>query len=295
MNRPIRVLLQTTIPSTPDDWSIARFSRLAGFLRQERSDGRPVFDVTARDRDPLGAADSVLSALDKAQFDEVWLFAVDIGNGLTREDCDGLSRYRRSGGGLLVTRDHMDLGSSICAIAGVGAAHHFHTRNIDPEAILERDDPFTTDISWPNFHSGANGDYQAIEPVGPIHPIVSNADSPSGAIRFLPSHPHEGAVSAPPGQSARVVATGVSKATSRRFNIAVAFEAHAGSGRAVAQSTFHHFADYNFDVTSGAPSFVNEPPGDALVRDPVAMADSQRYCRNVAFWLAGEDPPARAP
>jgi hypothetical protein len=291
MNRPIRVLLQTTIPITSNDWSVARFSRLANHLRQERSGNRSVFDVTARDRDPLGAPDSVLSALDVTQFDEVWLFAVDTGDGLTSEDCAGLSQYRRAGGGLMVTRDHMDLGCSICAIAGVGAAHHFHTRNIDPQAPLERDDPFTTQISWPNFHSGANGDYQVIEPVGPVHPILSNSLSPSGAIRFLPSHPHEGAVSAPPGQSARVIATGVSKVTSRRFNIAVAFEAHEGSGRAVAQSTFHHFADYNWDVGSGAPSFVDEPPGDALVREPAAMADTQRYCRNVALWLAGEDPP----
>jgi hypothetical protein len=290
MNHPIRILLQTTIPTASDDWSIGRFGRLADYFRQERSDNRPIFDVTARDRDPLGAPDSVLSALDESRFDAVWLFAVDIGNGLTREDCAGLSRYRRAGGGLMVTRDHMDLGSSVCEIAGVGAAHHFHTRNIDPTALLEKDDPFTPQISWPNFHSGANGDYQAIEPLGPVHPILSNPFSPTGAIRFLPSHPHEGAVGAPPGQNARVVATGISKVTSRRFNIAVAFEAHEGSGRAVAQSTFHHFADYNWDVRSGAPSFVDEPPGDALLRHPPAMADTHRYCRNVALWLAGEDP-----
>jgi hypothetical protein len=290
MNRPIRVLLQTTIPTTADDWSIARFSRLANYLREERSDDRPVFDVTTRDRDPLGAPDSVLSALDETQFDNVWLFAVDTGDGLTGEDSAGLTRYRRAGGGLMVTRDHMDLGCSVCAITGVGSAHHFHTHNVDPGALLERDDPFTAQISWPNFHSGANGDYQAIEPVGAVHPILSNPLSPSGTIRFLPSHPHEGAVSAPPGESARVIATGISQVTSRRFNIAVAFEAHDGSGRAVAQSTFHHFADYNWDVRSGAPSFVDEPPGYALARDPAAMADTQRYWRNVAVWLAGEDP-----
>jgi hypothetical protein len=290
MDRPIKVLLQSTIPATFDDWSIARFSRLASYLRQEQSNGHPLFEVTARDRDPVGAPDSVLSTLDITQFDEVWLFAVDTGNGLTREDCAGLSQYRRAGGGLMVTRDHMDLGSSICDIAGVGAAHHFHTRNIDPAATQERDDPFTLQISWPNFHSGANGDFQVIESIGPIHPILSNPSAPSAAIRFLPSHPHEGAVSAPAGQSARVVATGMSKATSRRFNIAVAFEAQDGSGRAVAQSTFHHFADYNWDVKSGAPSFVNEPPGDALIRDPAARADTQRYWRNVAVWLAGGDP-----
>ena len=196
MNRPIRVLLQTTIPTTSDDWSIARFSRLAGYLRQQRIDDHPAFEVTTRDRDPLGASDSVLSALDKTQFDEVWLFAVDTGDGLTIDDSAGLSRFRRAGGGLMVTRDHMDLGCSICAIADVGAAHHFHTRNIDPGALLERDDTFTTQISWPNFHSGANGDYQVIDTLGPVHPVLSNPPSPSGAIRYP-------AVSSPRGRRKR--------------------------------------------------------------------------------------------
>jgi len=291
MNRPIRILLQTTIPATADDWSIARFGRLAAFLRAQRDrDARALFEVTARDRDPLGAPDSVLSRLDQSDFDQLWLFAVDTGDGLTAEDCRAISTFRRLGRGLMVTRDHMDLGSSICSLEGVGAAHHFHTKNIDPSLPAEPDDPYTTSISWPNFHSGANGDYQLIQVKGVIHPVLSNPSSPTGAIRFLPSHPHEGAVSAPADNDARVIASGTSKATGRTFNIAVAFEAGADRGRAIAQSTFHHFADYNWDTRSGAPSFVTEPPGDAIVREPQAMADTQRYARNVALWLAGKDP-----
>ena len=121
----------------------------------------------------------------------------------------------------------------------------------------------------------------------PVHPVLANAASPTGAIRYLPSHPHEGDISAPPGEQARVIATGRSKVTGRRFNVAVAFEAHAGCGRAIAQSTFHHFADYNWDTRFGAPSFVDEPPGDALIRLPDALADTRRYARNLALWLAG--------
>jgi len=197
MGRAIRVLLQTTIPATADDWSIARFELLAKVLKAERDiDGQPLFDVKVRDRDPLGAPDSVLSALDTSDFDEMWLFAVDEGNGLTAPDCRAISNFRRSGRGLMVTRDHMDLGSSICTLEGVGAAHHFHTRNVEPTA-LKRDDPYSLKISWPNYHSGANGDYQSIQVIGPVHPVLSNPSSPTGAIRFLPAHPHEGAVSAP--------------------------------------------------------------------------------------------------
>jgi hypothetical protein len=184
----------------------------------------------------------------------------------------------------------MDLGSSICTLDGVGAAHHFHTKNVDPTALAERDDPYSTNISWPNFHSGANGDYQVIQIQGPVHPVLVNASSPTGAIRYLPSHPHEGAVSAPAGEHARLIASGTSKATGRSFNIAVAFESFDGRGRAIAQSTFHHFADYNWDTRAGAPSFVDEPPGDAIVRDSAALADTHRYARNVALWLGGTDP-----
>lgn len=290
VNQPIKILLQTTIATTPDDWSIARFGRLATFLREQRGqDGQLLFEVTARDRDAPGAPDAVLSRLDQTDFDQMWLFAVDVGDGLTPDDCRGISNFRRRGRGLMVTRDHMDLGCSICALEEVGAAHHFHSKNVDSNSPAERDDPYTTTISWPNFHSGANGDYQTIQVKGAMHPVLSNPFSPTGAIRFLPAHPHEGAVSAPEGSDARVIATGTSKATGRTFNIAVAFESGAGRGRAIAESTFHHFADYNWDTRLGAPSFVSEPPGDALLREPAAMAETQRYVRNMALWLAGKD------
>jgi len=285
---PIRVLLQTTIPTSGDDWSIARFSLLGRFLRDQKdSSGRPLFDLTMRDRDRLGSPDSVLSALDRGDFDQMWLFAVDTGDGLTEQDCAAISRFRRSGRGLMVTRDHMDLGSSICTLGGIGAAHHFHTRNLDPDVTRrEVDDTFSKNISWPNFHSGANGDYQHIQVATPIHPVLADSSSPTGAIRFLPSHPHEGAVSAPASQGARVIATGTSMVTGRQFNIAVAFERGPDGGPAIAQSTFHHFADYNWDTRLGCPSFVDEPPGDAMIRTPQALADTQRYARNLALWLA---------
>jgi hypothetical protein len=289
MNRAIKILLQSTIPTTVDDWSIARFSQLGKTLRDARgSHGQPLFDVALRDREPHGSPDSVLSALDRRDFDELWLFAVDVGDGLTPEDCRAISEFHRQGRGLLVTRDHMDLGSCVCNLSGVGAAHHFHTRNVNP-AGRERDDPYSTKISWPNYHSGANGDYQTIEMTAPMHAVLADPTSPTGAIRYLPSHPHEGDISAPPGEHARVIATGRSKATGRRFNLAVAFEAHEGSGRAIAESTFHHFADYNWDTRLGAPSFVDEPPGDAILHEPQALEDIRRYVRNLAVWLAGSD------
>lgn len=90
---------------------------------------------------------------------------------------------------------------------------------------------------------------------------------------------------APEAADARVIATGRSQTTGRSFNLAVAFERGAHGGPAIAQSTFHHFADYNWDLSSGAPTFVSEIPGDGMAREPQALADTHRYVLNVAAWL----------
>ena len=289
-----KILLQTTIPTTEDDWSIARFSRLAALLSSATDDqGHPLYAVTARDRDEPGRPDSVLSTIDQSDFTQLWLFAVDTGDGLTTEDCAAISRFRRSGRGLLVTRDHMDLGSSVCTLGGVGNAHYFHSRQPDPDAARnQRDDPYTTAISWPNYHSGANGDFQAIEVVAPAHHVLVDGQSPSGLIRYLPSHPHEGGVGGPDGEDARVIARGRSKVTGHDFNIAVAFAPGAQGGPAIAESTFHHFADYNWDPEAGSPSFVTEPPSDGLKRAPEALADTHRYALNIAAWLSNPSSTA---
>jgi hypothetical protein len=286
--RTTKILLQTTIPTTEDDWSIARFGQLAACLRRVRdnSDHRR-FDVVMRDRGELVRPDPILSTLDLQPFDELWLFAVDEGSGLRREDCEGISRFWSNGGGLLVARDHMDLGSSVCGLGALGQAHHFHTKNLDPDERMHRiDDPYTKHILWPNFHSGSNGDYQAIRPVGNIHPVLAYPTLPTGALEYLPAHPHEGSVGAPPHQDARVIARGKSKTTGHRFNIAVAFEPIEGRGAALAASTFHHFADYNWDPRLGAPTFVDEPAGSSMLENPEAIEHTHRYVENIAVWLA---------
>lgn len=274
---PTRILLQTTILATLDDWHIGRFTRLRDHLAS--LDG---VAVVARNREAApGQTDPVLGALDRSDFDQLWLFAVDVGDGLNGEECAAIGRFRKAGGGLMVTRDHMDLGSSVCTLGGVGAAHYFHSKNLDPdESRHGRDDPYTTDIDWPNYHSGANGDFQTVELVGQPHPLYEG-------VTRIPAHPHEGAVGAPPDDpSARVISRGVSKTTGRPFNIAVAFEASEDGGRALAESTFHHYCDYNLDPRDGCPSFVSEPPGDGMIRDPSAQAEALRYFTNVARWLS---------
>src|SRR6266852_2241184 len=210
MGSPIRILLQTTSPAIADDWNIDRFSLLRDHLASLVDEsGEPLCKVTARNREVnADGNDAVLSGLDATDFDELWLFAVDTGNGLTVADCEGITRFRQRGGGILTTRDHQDLGSSLCTLGGIGRAHFFHTRHQDPDPSRHvRDDQDTENISWPNYHSGSNGDYQTITAVKPVHELLLNPNNASGVIENFPAHPHEGSVGVPDGEEhARVIA-----------------------------------------------------------------------------------------
>jgi hypothetical protein len=288
MLNPIHILLQTTIPAIEDDWNIGRFSLLRDHLASIMNDsGVPLYKVTTRDREVDSAGnDTLLSVLDTTDFDELWLFAVDTGNGLSSADCEGITRFHQRGGGILTTRDHQDLGSSLCTLGGVGHAHFFHSQHQDPDPSRNvRDDMETTMITWPNYHSGSNGNYQKVTAVEPVHELLRNVD-------YFPAHPHEGSVGVPEGQEhARVIATGTSQVSGRPFNLIVAFEQrpdrHGNQlGRAVAESSFHHLVDYNWDTSKGCPSFLQEPPGDEIKRDPARLAGIKTYVSNAARWLA---------
>ncbi len=292
MSDPIHILVQTTIPNVEDDWNVDRFSLLREHLASiKNGDGNPVYKVTARNREVNSDGDdAVLSELDKTDFDELWLFAVDVGEGLTAADCHGITRFRQRGGGILTARDHADLGSSLCTLGGVGRAHFFHSQHPDPDPSRHvRDDQVTTNITWPNYHSGANGDYQRVTAVEPVHELLRRG---SGVIEYFPAHPHEGSVGVPEDdESARVLATGLSQVTGRDFNLAVVFEGGDDShgnrlGRAVAESSFHHFVDYNWDTSKGCPTFLAEPPGDEMKRQPERLEDIKAYVSNLARWLA---------
>src|SRR5215813_8409002 len=295
MSNPVQILLQTTIPAVADDWNVDRFSLLREHLRSLKDEkGEALYEVTTRNREEDAEGnDPVLTRLDESNFDELWLFAVDTGNGLSKLDCEGITRFHQRGGGILATRDHQDLGSSLCTLGGIGRAHFFHTKNQEPDPSRHvRDDQENQDISWPNYHSGANGDYQTVTAVEPRHELMKSAENLSGVIEYFPAHPHEGAVGVPDGaEDGRIVATGVSQTTGQRFNLSVAVDGRVDEhgnrcGRAVAESSFHHFADYNWDLAKGCPSFLLEPPGHEIERDPSRMRDIKAYVANLASWLS---------
>jgi hypothetical protein len=282
-----RILLQTTIPYALDDWHAGRFSLLAQELQKAGH------QVTARDREPDATGnDPVLSRLSLNDYDQLWLMGVDNGDGLGKEDVQGILAFRDSGGGVLTARDHADLGASIRNLASLGIVNHFHSYNPEPPDRCVQDDRDNPELGYPNYHSGANGQYQQIEVLQPVHELLRSDRAPNGVIEFFPAHPHEGAVGIPPDNGhARIIARGKSLQTGRAFNIAVAIEgepcsSRAGSqGRALAESTFHHFADVNWDVTKGCPSFVKDKPSDEMQKDPSRLDIFKDYVHNIARWL----------
>ncbi|HJT90799.1 MAG TPA: hypothetical protein VJ777_02495 [Mycobacterium sp.] len=276
-----KILLQTTIPAHSDDWDITRFSLLAGVLRAAGH------EVTARNRANRGDDDPVLSHVDDLGYDQVWLMAVDVGDGLTASDAYAIRRFRENGGGVLTARDHQDLGCCLSRLGSLGVVNEFHDKTVDPATMC--DDQDTPTISWPNYHSGANGDYQPVLADEPVHALLRTNRTASGRIEWFPAHPHEGLVSANIG-FATALAQGRSAATGRRFNLAVLLDGETAPdgrpmGRAVAESTFHHFADYNWDLDHGAPSFVTEVPGAQIKADPSRLEIFKDYVRNIATWL----------
>ncbi|MDQ1521440.1 MAG: hypothetical protein QOI55_2513 [Actinomycetota bacterium] len=280
--------MQTTIPHVDDDWNVGRFSLLADELRAAGH------DVTTRDRDDAGRDDPVLSALDTSDFDQLWLIAVDIGDGLSDADAAGIVRFRDRGDGVMTARDHQDLAASLQHLGSNGQLNHFNTLNPDPDAT--RDDQDNPNIAPPNFHSGANGNYQPVFAHEPVHELLQTSKTPSGRVEWFPAHPHEGCVAVPAGfPFATALAQGRSEVTGKRFNLAVVVDGERTRdgqpmGRAVAASTFHHFADYNWNIDAGAPSFVTDHPGNEIKQDPSRLEVFKDYVSNIARWLTPGRP-----
>ena len=77
-----------------------------------------------------------------------------------------------------------------------------------------------------------------------------------------------------------------SQDTSRRFNVAMAFEASATKGRLIAECSFHHLADCHGDLRRRRRSSPDEPAGGAMLREPAALTSVQIHVLNLATWLA---------
>ena len=218
--------------------------------------------------------------------------AVDTGDGLTDADAAAILRFRRNGGGVLTARDHQDLGCCLSRLGSLGQVNEFHDPSVDQTHLC--DDLDTPSISWPNYHSGANGDYQPVLPADPAARTVAIQPYDFGSDRVVPGPSARGR-----GDRERSVLDGGCARSQYRHG--PAFQPRRGSrrrnsddgrpiGRAIAESTFHHFADYNWNLDCGAPSFVAEPPGIADPHRSVSHGCLQRLCRQHRHLVAAVLP-----
>ncbi|MEM8500512.1 MAG: hypothetical protein AAF542_21025 [Pseudomonadota bacterium] len=284
-----KVLLKTTVEETNNDWCVHRFQLLKDELEKAG------FSVDCRNRiNEENGNDKDFMSLPNSSYSQMWLFAIEANHGgLTKTDTVNIDVFRRNGKGLMLTRDHMDVGSTLVGIPEVGPAHHFHS--VNPEIDRDRrrrDDTYSMHLDWPNYHSGLNGSCQQIVVTNREHPLLKRDNK---SIRYFPAHPHEGAVSIPQGTEdfASVIAKGRSALSGVEFNLIIAFESHLVGddptqqyGRTAMHSSFHHFADYNWDTSTGCPSFVSDPEGSGMSESTEAQQDIRIYCRNLAHWLS---------
>lgn len=272
-----KILIQTTITGAEDAWCAQRFTKLADVLR---SDGHT---VTARNREPQpDGSDAVLSHLAESDFDELWLIAADRGNGLSPADVRGILHFRERGGGILAARDREDLGASLLNLGTIGAVNNFASYNRFRERRRFTRERIAASYATGMHRVPEHRAFRRIVPLEPVHDVLRSGKSPSGVVEYFPAPPHEGSLSVPAGlKHARVIALGANASTGRAQNLAVAIEGEIGgngrpSGRAVAASSFHYFADPDWAERDGAPHAIEESFND--------------YIRNLARWLA----PARA-
>ena len=188
--------------------------------------------------------------------------AVDIGHGLSPGDAAGIMRFRERGGGVLTARDHQDLGSCLLRSVRSASSTTSTTRTPSRRAVVTTR---TTRTSRGRTTTRARtATTSRSSPTSRRTSCCGPTGTASGRIEWFPAHPHEGAVSAPPEYAfAQVVGRGRSTVSGRTFNLAVALDGETTAdggpaGRAVACSTFHHFADMNWDIDAGAPSFVTD-------------------------------------
>lgn len=254
-----KILVQTTLCDGEGEWQVERFSSLISLLR---SDGH---EILARNRSPrYDGSDEILSSLDESDFQELWLFAADRGDGLAPADVRGILRFREAGGGIFASRDHENVGLSLLNLGSVGLVNHFRSYNRPRRSrgYFPAPDRIT-----------AGGEYQRIVPLEPVHELLRTPKSSSGVIEYFPAIEHETAMSVPPyAPFARVIAVS-GTAYGGAANVAIAIDdelCHDGRrcGRAVATSCLHHFADGPWTGHTDGPS--------EIFKD---------FARNIARWL----------
>lgn len=279
-----RALLQSTIATDPNDWCIARFSLLAGQIRQAGQAIAADFALTVQDYPAEADARAQLhSELRQGYFGQVWLMAPDLDNGPEPAFFAALEAAVAAGTQLVIARDHTDLGSSLLALGGclerVTQTQTFKRTWPDLPSDSEYVNPCCPAIETPCVVTGQNGGVQVCRKRA-THPILA-FDTLIPDHLVLPAHPHEGVIRPTGGQQVLLSSYSI---TSGREQITAIIDEAPGRGAVLHHSTFHHFADYNLKVESGAPDFVIDPPSNQIDDSPQLLADQHAYVKSIVAY-----------
>ena len=281
-------LLQTTIGADPDDWCVERFSLLAELIQSAGQAHTPGFQLQVQNH-PQQPEDrlALQGQLREGAFDQVWLIAPDLENGPEPAFFEALEAAVTAGTHLVVATDHTDLGSCLLQLQGcLGSVARTQVFGRDwPELPSDREyvNADCPGITRPCVVTGQNGGVQICRKRSE-HPILAFETMIEGHL-ILPAHPHEGVLQ-PQGATQQVLLSSHS-ISSGREQITAILDEDPASGRGVVlhHSTFHHFADFNQDVSRGCPSFVLDPPSSQIQSSPALLNDLKAYVNAVVGYL----------
>lgn len=283
-----RALVQTTIPKDPNDWCVHRFSLLAEQIRRSGQAVDPSFAVVSQDypTDPAEQA-ALRQQLRDGYFGQVWLMAPDLDNGPEPGFFEALEAAVRLGTHLVIARDHTDLGSSLLQLGGplepVSRTQVFLRSSEDQPDLDEYVNAQCPGIQTPCVMTGQNGGVQICRKRAD-HPMLNFQTLIPGHL-VMPAHPHEGVItSTTPSQTVLLSSYSV---RSGREQITAIIDETGEQGWVLHHSTFHHFADFNLDVSTGAPDFVLDPTSDQIKESPLLLEDFRAYLDAVVRYAMG--------
>ena len=282
---PTQALLLSTIATDPSDWHIGRFSLLGEMIRTAGLELDSSFVLTISDYPKDDAQREALQGdLRSGRFGQIWLIAPDMDNGPDPGFFRALESAVMAGSDLVIARDHTDLGSCLLQLQGclndVGQTQTFQRSWPNLPQDREYADEACAAIITPCVVTGQNGGVQICRQRAD-HPLLKFASIIPGHL-VIPAHPHEGVIR-PVGASQTVLLSSFSITSGREQTTAIVDES-PGRGMVLHHSTFHHFADYNLDVSAGAPDFVLDPPSSQIADSPALSNDIKAYVRSVVHY-----------
>lgn len=264
-----------------------------------------------------------------ANYDQIWLFGFNTTN-LTAPQQTTIAQFMENGGGVFATGDHETIGAGMGNnIPRVRRMRNWstipmvnpnrHDTVIDPgvDKIKQFDDQADAipQRIYPVFFS--NGGPDNVASSWSVHPVLRHS---SGAVDYLPDHPHESECIAPTpvagsfagvtewpapvGGGARIPAQVAAVSISagrfitdtlkppvrpRCFGAISTYDGDGAQvGRIVCDATWHHFVNINLNGSGAAPD-TTALPRTGLYAAGIPTPEYlkiQRYYLNTVRWLA---------